>query len=119
VKIYKTSITLYRYLYRHKWPVFALAIALIFFNIWGKQFFKSYHLYRSLHDKNSLLVQRMEASRLHLSQKQHFVHKVETQASFREKLIREHLGFIKNQEYVIRFLTPKSDVDDTHSPIRF
>jgi hypothetical protein len=85
-------------------------IALIFFNIWGKQFFKSYHLYRALHDKNALLVQRMEASRLNLSQKQHFVHRVETQSSFREKLIREHLGFIKKQEYVIRFLTPESDV---------
>jgi hypothetical protein len=94
-------------------------IALIFFNIWGKQFFKSYHLYRSLHDKNSLLARCVEASRSHLSQKQHFVHKVEIQSSFREKLIREHLGFIKNQEYVIRFLTPESDVANTQQAIRF
>jgi hypothetical protein len=94
-------------------------IALIFLNIWGKQFFKSYHLYRSLHDKNSLLVQCLEASRLHLSQKQHFVHKVETQASFREKLIREHLGFIKKQECVIRFLNSESDVANAQQAIHF
>jgi Neuraminidase (sialidase) len=94
-------------------------IALIFFNIWGKQFCKSYHLYRSLHDKNSLLAQCVEVSRLHLSQKQHFVHKVETQSSFREKLIREHLGFIKNQECVIRFLTPESDVANRQQAVHF
>ncbi|MDR0393076.1 MAG: hypothetical protein LBH52_02485 [Puniceicoccales bacterium] len=65
------------------------------------------------------MVQCLEASRLHLSQKQHFVHKVKTQASFREKLIREHLGFIKKQECVIRFLTPESDVVNTHPSIHF
>ncbi|MDR0755774.1 MAG: hypothetical protein LBE99_02595 [Puniceicoccales bacterium] len=119
MKIYQISIVLYQYLCRHKWPVFALVIALIFFNIWGKQFFKSYHLYRALHDKNALLVQRLETSRLSLSQKQHFVHKAETQSGFREKLIREHLGFIKKQEYVIRFLTPESDEANAQQAIHF
>jgi hypothetical protein len=119
VKIYTISITLYQYLYRHKWSVLALVIALIFLNIWGKQFFESYHLCRALHDKNSLLVQRLESSRLHLSQKQHFVRKVATQSSFREKLIREHLGFIKEKEYVIRFLTPESDVANAQPAIHF
>jgi hypothetical protein len=94
-------------------------IALIFLNIWGKQFFKSYHLYRALRDKNSLLVQHLEASRVHLSQKQHFVRKVETQPSFREKLIREHLGFVKEKEYVIRFLTPESDAANAQQAIHF
>ena len=106
-----------RWANHHKCVIFALACFLCAFAIWHPRFVQSYRQYQDWSQKNLQLAQAIEESQSLLVQKQHFIHKFIHQPEFREMVVRKQLGFIKKQEYIVRFYTPENTSDSY--PIQF
>lgn len=80
-------------------------IALAIYWFWGKPFRCSFRNYQNWKNKNVQLQQTISHIRKQVLSKKYFIRKLMTDATFRERFLREKNGFLYPHERVVFFKT--------------
>jgi hypothetical protein len=79
-------------------------LALLVTHVWADRLTHSYNTYKFQRTENHRLGHLLDDLRQQLCLKVRYVEKFKNSASFRSYLVREHMGLVAPNEYVVRFV---------------
>lgn len=103
MKLLKRLTAWIRVFYRHRWLLITLVLAALLIRFWLPRFQHAYRQYNAHQTENKRLEKTIANTRTECRQKQHFVQKTQKDPAFREHVLREQLGVVKEGDTVVRF----------------
>lgn len=82
----------------------------VFGAVWGKSFLHAYNEYGFWRKKNQVLTQKIKKCNEEFTFKKRYLRKAMYDPTFKEHLIRERLGYVKSNEYIVRFLPGREKI---------
>ena len=76
---------------------------------WGRQFYAAYARYKVLKEKRVEFETLVNGLRFEVMSKKYFIKKMMMDPAFREHVAHEQSGFLRKNEYVIRFKDRSGD----------
>ena len=82
--------------------VLLLAVYAIY-ALWGDRFLDAWRYHRAVRAQREHLEVKVKQYRLQVAKKRYCIRKLMTNADFRERVLREQVGYVGEDEYVIYF----------------
>ncbi len=83
-------------------PVLLLA-AYVIYALLGRRFLDAWRYHRTVRAQREHLEVKVKRYRLQVATKRYFIRKLMTDADFRERVLREQIDYVGEDEYVIYF----------------
>ena len=80
----------------------SLAVYVIY-ALLGRRFLDAWRYHRAVRAQREHLEVKVKQYRLQVAKKRYFIRKLMTNADFRERVLREQVGYVGEDEYVIYF----------------
>lgn len=90
--------------------IFVLIIIATTIVIWNRHFKHAKAECNYIEAKNNQLLETIKRKTKQLENKKNYILKILTDQEFREKLAREKLGYLKNNEFIVRFIDKKENM---------
>ena len=77
--------------------------AYVVYALWGRRFLDAWRYHRAVRAQREHLEVEVKRYRLQVATKRYFIRKLMTDADFRERVLREQIDYIGEDEYAIYF----------------